>query len=119
LAGGLDVRPLRYQRALQDKKQQGKSVHDQGVLSVKEINSHGWTDSASPDRLRPKLVNADSPTAGGRIVVQVEDPTHVGGEVRVVAGFHVFGVCQVTPRSCKIRRTVSILIVLTWRAPIR
>ncbi|MBO3741647.1 recombinase family protein [Actinoplanes sp. NEAU-H7] len=47
LAGGSEVRALRYQRASQDKKEQGKSVHDQGVLNVKEINSHGWTDSAS------------------------------------------------------------------------
>ncbi|MBO3738006.1 recombinase family protein [Actinoplanes sp. NEAU-H7] len=47
LAGGAEVRALRYQRASQDKKEQGKSVHDQGVLNVKEITSHGWTDSAS------------------------------------------------------------------------
>jgi DNA invertase Pin-like site-specific DNA recombinase len=47
LAGGTDVRALRYQRASQDKKEQGKSVHDQGVLNVKEINAHGWTDADS------------------------------------------------------------------------
>jgi site-specific DNA recombinase len=47
LAGGEQVRALRYQRASQDKKEQGKSVHDQGVLNVKEINSRGWTDADS------------------------------------------------------------------------
>jgi site-specific DNA recombinase len=47
LAGGADVRALRYQRASQDKKEQGKSVHDQGVLNLKEIGSHGWTDADS------------------------------------------------------------------------
>ncbi|MEV6345932.1 recombinase family protein [Actinoplanes sp. NPDC051851] len=47
LAGGSEVRALRYQRASQDKKEQGKSVHDQGVLNVKEINSRDWTDAAS------------------------------------------------------------------------
>jgi hypothetical protein len=33
--------------------------------------------------------------------------------------FHVFDVCQVTPRSRRIRRTVSMLIVLTWPVAIR
>ncbi|HEY0529970.1 MAG TPA: recombinase family protein [Actinoplanes sp.] len=47
LAGGADVRALRYQRASQDKKEQGKSVHDQGVLNVKEITSRGWSDAGS------------------------------------------------------------------------
>lgn len=47
LAGGVEVRALRYQRASQDKKEQGKSVHDQGGLNVKEITSHGWTDAGS------------------------------------------------------------------------
>ncbi len=30
-----------------------------------------------------------------------------------VLAFHVFDACQVTPRSCRIRRTVSTLIVVT------
>jgi site-specific DNA recombinase len=47
LAGGAAVKAVRYQRASQDKKEQGKSVGDQGVLNAKEIRSHGWTDSAS------------------------------------------------------------------------
>lgn len=47
LAGAAEVRVLRYQRASQDKKEQGKSVHDQGVLNVKEIDSHGWSDAGS------------------------------------------------------------------------
>ena len=47
LAGGADVRALRYQRASQDKKEQAKSVRDQGVLNVKEIDSRGWTDAGS------------------------------------------------------------------------
>ena len=47
LAGGAEVRALRYQRASQDKKEQGKSVTDQGKLNVKEINSHGWMDAGS------------------------------------------------------------------------
>ncbi|WP_307834758.1 recombinase family protein [Paractinoplanes lichenicola] len=41
------MRALRYQRASQDKKEQGKSVHDQGVLNAKEITSHGWSDAGS------------------------------------------------------------------------
>jgi DNA invertase Pin-like site-specific DNA recombinase len=47
LAGGKDVRAFRYQRASQDKKEQGKSVHDQGVLNAREVASHGWTDALS------------------------------------------------------------------------
>jgi site-specific DNA recombinase len=47
LDGGVEVRALRYQRASQDKKEQGKSVHDQGVLNGKEISSRGWTDAGS------------------------------------------------------------------------
>ena len=47
LAGGADVRALRYQRASQDKKEQGKSVHDQGVLNLKEVTSRAWTDTGS------------------------------------------------------------------------
>ncbi len=47
LAGGLEVRALRYQRASQDKKEQGKSVGDQGVLNIKEIGSRGWKDAQS------------------------------------------------------------------------
>ncbi|MEV4196739.1 recombinase family protein [Micromonospora globbae] len=47
LAGGADVRALRYQRASQDKKEQGKSVHDQGVLNLAEITKRSWTDAGS------------------------------------------------------------------------
>ncbi|MEU0155722.1 recombinase family protein [Micromonospora fulviviridis] len=47
LAGGSDVRALRYQRASQDKKEQGKSVHDQGVLNLAEITKRSWTDAGS------------------------------------------------------------------------
>ncbi|MFI5914812.1 hypothetical protein [Dactylosporangium sp. NPDC051541] len=43
LAGGADVRAGRYQRASQDKKEQGKSVHDQGVLNDADIARYGWT----------------------------------------------------------------------------
>src|SRR4051812_22635101 len=43
LAGGADVRAGRYQRASQDKKEQGKSVGDQGKLNVAEIGRYGWT----------------------------------------------------------------------------
>jgi len=37
------VRAARYQRASQDKKEQGKSVHDQGVLNTAEITRYEWT----------------------------------------------------------------------------
>jgi site-specific DNA recombinase len=47
LAGAAEVRALRYQRASQDKKEQGKSVHDQDVLNLKEVNSREWTDAGS------------------------------------------------------------------------
>jgi site-specific DNA recombinase len=47
LAGGAGVRSLRYQRASADKKEQGKSVHDQGVLNVTEIDRNGWSDAGS------------------------------------------------------------------------
>src|SRR5690242_19731103 len=47
LAGGADVRALRYQRASQDKKEQGKSVGDQGKLNLAEINRNSWTDADS------------------------------------------------------------------------
>ena len=43
LAGGADVRAGRYQRASQDKKEQGKSVGDQGKLNLAEIGRYGWT----------------------------------------------------------------------------
>lgn len=46
-AGGLEVRALRYQRASQDKKKQGKSVRDQGSLNLAEIGRYGWTDEDS------------------------------------------------------------------------
>jgi site-specific DNA recombinase len=47
LAGGADVRALRYQRASQDKKEQGKSVTDQGKLNAAEIAKHSWSDTGS------------------------------------------------------------------------
>ncbi len=47
LAGGGDVRALRYQRASQDKKGQGKSVGDQGALNLAEVNRNGWADAGS------------------------------------------------------------------------
>jgi site-specific DNA recombinase len=47
LAGGSEVRAGRYQRASQDKKEQGKSVGDQGRLNVAEINRNGWAESAT------------------------------------------------------------------------
>jgi DNA invertase Pin-like site-specific DNA recombinase len=45
LAGGADVRAGRYQRASQDKKEQGKSVGDQGKLNVAEVKRNGWSDA--------------------------------------------------------------------------
>ncbi|MDG4798811.1 recombinase family protein [Micromonospora sp. WMMD1082] len=47
LAGGADVRALRYQRASQDKKEQGKSVGDQGKLNLAEITKRSWKDAGS------------------------------------------------------------------------
>jgi hypothetical protein len=34
---------------------------------------------------RPELVDADHAAVGGRVVVEVEDPVHVGGEAGVLA----------------------------------
>ena len=53
LAGGADVWALRYQRASQDKKEQGKSVGDQGKLNVAEINRNWWTRCRLVHRQRP------------------------------------------------------------------
>ncbi|MEN3610312.1 recombinase family protein [Plantactinospora sp. ZYX-F-223] len=47
LAGGADVRALRYQRASQDRQEQGKSVGDQGKLNLAEITKRGWADAGS------------------------------------------------------------------------
>lgn len=47
LAGGAQVRALRYQRASQDKKEQGKSVGDQGKINLAEITKRSWTDAGS------------------------------------------------------------------------
>jgi DNA invertase Pin-like site-specific DNA recombinase len=47
LAGGADVRALRYQRASQDKKEQGKSVTDQGKLNLAEVTKRSWKDAGS------------------------------------------------------------------------
>ncbi|MBB4960251.1 recombinase family protein [Micromonospora polyrhachis] len=38
---------MRYQRASQDKKEQGKSVSDQGNLNLAEIHRNGWSEAAS------------------------------------------------------------------------
>jgi site-specific DNA recombinase len=46
-AGGSAVRALRYQRASQDKKKQGKSVGDQGNLNLAEIRRYDWSDVES------------------------------------------------------------------------
>jgi site-specific DNA recombinase len=64
LAGGAEVRALRYQRASQDKKEQGKSVHDQGVLNVKEVTSRGWSDAGTftdNDRSASRHATKDRP----------------------------------------------------------
>jgi|GEM_PF-743817 len=42
LAAGTDVAAFTYERASQDKKEQGKSVIDQRRLNVAEVDSHGW-----------------------------------------------------------------------------
>jgi DNA invertase Pin-like site-specific DNA recombinase len=47
LAGGADVVAVRYQRASGDKKQEGKSVTDQGKENVKVIVGQSWRDGGS------------------------------------------------------------------------
>lgn len=47
LAGGAEVAALRYQRASGDKKQEGKSVTDQGKENVRTITAHEWRDAGS------------------------------------------------------------------------
>jgi site-specific DNA recombinase len=47
LAGGAEVRALRYQRASRDRKEQGKSVGDQGRLNAAEVERQGWSDAGS------------------------------------------------------------------------
>jgi DNA invertase Pin-like site-specific DNA recombinase len=47
LAGGAEVAALRYQRASGDKKQEGKSVTDQGTENVRTVDAHGWRDAGS------------------------------------------------------------------------
>jgi site-specific DNA recombinase len=47
LAGGAEVRAGRYQRASQDKKEQGKSVGDQRKLNIAEIDRNGWALAAT------------------------------------------------------------------------
>jgi DNA invertase Pin-like site-specific DNA recombinase len=47
LAGGAEVAALRYQRASGDKKQEGKSVTDQGKENVRTIAAHEWRDAGS------------------------------------------------------------------------
>jgi site-specific DNA recombinase len=57
LAGGSAVRALRYQRASQDKKKQGKSVGDQGNLNMAEIRRYGWS-SADKDSFTDNNLSA-------------------------------------------------------------
>ncbi|MGH3649041.1 MAG: recombinase family protein [Micromonosporaceae bacterium] len=47
LAGGDAVSALTYERASQDKKEQGKSVTDQRALNHAEVARHGWRLAAS------------------------------------------------------------------------
>jgi len=47
LAAGAEANALRYQRASQDKKEQGKSVGDQGRLNLAEVDRYGWRDAGS------------------------------------------------------------------------
>jgi site-specific DNA recombinase len=47
LAGGADVVAVRYQRASGDKKQEGKSVTDQGKENVRVIVGQSWRDGGS------------------------------------------------------------------------
>ena len=47
LAAGADANALRYQRASQDKKEQGKSVGDQGKLNLADVNRYGWRDAGA------------------------------------------------------------------------
>ncbi|MGH2600226.1 MAG: recombinase family protein, partial [Dehalococcoidia bacterium] len=47
LAGGELVSALTYERASQDKKEQGKSVMDQRTLNHAEVARHGWRLGAS------------------------------------------------------------------------
>ncbi len=64
LAGGDAVRAARYQRASQDKKEQGKSVTDQGKLNKTEVTRHGWSDAATftdNDRSASRYATKDRP----------------------------------------------------------
>ncbi len=47
LAAGSKVAALTYERASQDRKEQGKSVGDQRRLNVAEVERHGWRLEAS------------------------------------------------------------------------
>jgi DNA invertase Pin-like site-specific DNA recombinase len=47
LGAGAEVVALRYQRASGDKKQEGKSVTDQGKENLREIRAHGWREGES------------------------------------------------------------------------
>ncbi|GIF76884.1 recombinase family protein [Asanoa siamensis] len=64
LAGGVDVRALRYQRASQDRKEQGKSVGDQGKLNLAEVTKRSWSDAGSftdNDRSASRHAKKDRP----------------------------------------------------------
>jgi hypothetical protein len=55
LACAAEVRAGRYQRASQDKKEQGKSVGDQGKLNTAEIVRYGWTAADSLAQLPQRI----------------------------------------------------------------
>ncbi|HKS99815.1 MAG TPA: recombinase family protein [Rugosimonospora sp.] len=64
LAGAGEVRAARYQRASQDKKEQGKSVTDQGKLNKAELVRYAWSDAGSftdNDRSASRYATKDRP----------------------------------------------------------
>jgi hypothetical protein len=94
LAGGADVRALRYQRASQDKKEQGKSVHDQGKLNLAEITRHAWTDAGSfTDNHRSASRHATKEREHFELLIEAiragEGDRRAGD--RLVTGGHSFG----------------------------
>ncbi|MCP2326972.1 DNA invertase Pin-like site-specific DNA recombinase [Hamadaea flava] len=64
LAGGDLVSALTYERASQDKKEQGKSVTDQRKLNLAEVSRHGWRHGKSfwdNDRSASRHATKDRP----------------------------------------------------------
>jgi DNA invertase Pin-like site-specific DNA recombinase len=64
LAGGEFVSALTYERASQDKKGQGKSVSDQRVLNLSEVNRNRWSlaeSFADNDRSASRYATKDRP----------------------------------------------------------